>query len=528
MTTIEKGCVLVGVSEYGEFSSLIPLCKSIESRFGLHPVFVFTAGYGLWRDHGQLVELENWSWARLGSKSAYSFRYPLDEKSKAGYFRVYDHPWGDRGRTPGMFDGITLQVLKLAVSAGYVMRRVAHRWQSASASLPIGAKRHWDAQLKHARRLFKQLQPRLVLSGQDYILSVTSILAKVAEESGVKTVVVPYSMPPTTRELIESFAYGGQNRLRGVELLLAPRLNPKLLNHRRGGIYARVNLIDAIHAERLGLTPPEPWLPNSGRGIVFVPSKQAYDYYAKAGIPEAQLRLTGANWSDHFVRSAATRPERKQKLLDRVRAMLSGQGARRAAMADALNASKRLVIVSWPPNQWPRRALGCLTYSDLCQQFINSLSQIQSGGLASVVVSLHPTVNDQDILDRLEKAGVYVLRSSLIRYVDCADVFMSTVSSTSFWALQCGIPTINFDGYLYGYTEFDQAGAITVRTPQDAYEACEQLFENPAYMEEVMARIRDRAAYFTSEDGGCMDRIMNEMEALIAPPPSGKKSRWAL
>lgn len=521
MTTIEEGSVLVGVSEYGEFSSLIPLCKSIESRFGLHPVFVFTAGYGLWKDHGQLVELENWSWVRLGSKTACSFRRRLDEDSRAGYFRVYASSRGDLNRT-GQSGGIFLQVLKLAVSGSYVMRRLAQRWRSASDSVPLGARRHWDAQVKHARRLFDLLKPRLVLSGQDYILSVTSILAKVAEERGVKTAIVPYSMPPTTRELIESFAYGGYNRLRGLELLLAPRLNQKLLNSRRGSIYARLNLIDAIHAERLGLTPAEPWLPNSGRGVVFVPSRQAYDYYAKAGIPESQLRLTGASWSDHFVRSAATIAERKDKLLERVRSLLSGQGKRRAAMADALKANKRLVIVSWPPNQWPRKALGCLTYSDLCQQFINALGQIQGSGLASVVVSLHPTVNDKDLLDRLAKAGIYVLRSSLIRYLDCADVFVSTVSSTSFWALQCGIPTINFDGYLYGYTEFDEAGAITVRTPQDVYESCEQLFERPGYMAEVVEQIRVRAAYFTLADGACMSRIMDELGALVAMAPGAR------
>lgn len=522
MTTIEQGSVLVGVSEYGEFSSLIPLCKSIESRFGLHPVFVFTAGYGLWKDHGQLLELENWSWVRLGSKTTCSFRSRLDEDSKAGYFRVCADTVRDDLRRAKPSDSISLKVLKLAAAVGYVMCRITHRWQSAGDSSPLGVRRHWDAQVKHARSLFDMLQPRLVLSGQDYILSVTSILAKVAEEHGVKTAIVPYSMPPTTRELIESFAYGGHNRLRGLELLLASRLNPKLFNYRRGGIYSRVNLIDAIHAERLDLTPSEPWLPNSGRGVVFVPSQQAYDYYAKAGIPESQLRLTGASWSDHFVRSGKTTSERKDKLLERVRSMLSGQGKRRAAIANVLKLNKRLVIVSWPPNQWPRKALGCLTYSDLCQQFINALNQIQSTGLASVVVSLHPTVNDKDLLDRLEKAGIYVLRSSLIRYLDCADVFVSTVSSTSFWALQCGIPTINFDGYLYGYTEFDEAGAITVRTPQDVYESCEQLFERPGYMADVTAQIRVRAAYFTLADGGCMDRIMGELGGLVAMAPKGK------
>lgn len=514
MTTIVNKSILVAVSEYGEFGSLLPLAKELEKRLGLHPVFVFTPGYGLAHEHGRLVEIECWSWVQLGTKNQ-SFRTLMDENSGNGYFPTAQDS-GNRNRdsdsgqnvsvpTTSRVESVILQLIFTAFTANRALKRLAIRGNSHGSKTP---RSELKKQLKHAELIFQKVQPQMVLSGQDYALSVTSFLSKVGEKYGVRTVIVPFSMPPTTKEIIETFTYHGYNRLNGIEKWLARWIIPHWLNENRERFYSRVSPAAAIAADSLGLTPPQPWLPNSGRGVVCVPSRWAQEYYSKAGITTDQLRLTGAPWSDRLVRSATTRSARKERLMANIKALSSGRLRRRGL-------AEKLAILSWAPNQYPRKSHGCPTYEDLCNQFITAVQELENAGIARVAVSLHPTLTDTKLLNSLRKAEVFVLRSSLIDYVDCADVFVSTVSSTNFWALQCGIPTINFDGYLYGYTEFDEAGAITITTPFELFSVCKRLFEDETYHAEIKARIADRSPCFCETGGGNLERIMSTMVDLL-------------
>jgi hypothetical protein len=520
MTTIENRSVLVAVSEYGEFGSLQPLAKELEKQFGLHPVFVFASGYGLAHEHGRLVEIEGWSWVQLGTHNK-AFRTLMDAKSDSGYFPTVlnsgagnDVRDGGRNAVPLASSRLEFLVLQMLSTANRVVKRAA-KFRSASPG------RDWSVsrikkQLKHAEHIFNMLRPRLVISGQDFALSVTSFLSYVGERHGVKTAIVPFSMPPTTKELIETFAYHGYNKLSGIEKLLCQRNIPHWLNENREHVYSRVPPPAAIAADSLGLTPPQPWLPNSGRGVICAPSKWAREYYLKAGIPSSQLRLTGAPWSDRLVRSKNTRSARRDRLMANIESLASGK-LRRRGLPD------KLAILSWAPNQYPRKALGCPTYEDLCDQFIIAVQELESMGIARIAVSLHPTLTDSKLLSKLHDSKVFVLRSSLIDYIDCADVFISTVSSTNFWALQCGIPTINFDGYLYGYTEFDEAGAITVRTPLEIFSVCKRLFEDESYLAEIKSRIADRSAEFCEVGGENLECIISTMADLLCVDESANR-----
>lgn len=525
MTTIENGSVLVAVSEYGEFNAMLRLCRMIETRLKLHPVFVFSPTYGLVKEHSQLAEAEGWSWVQLGCLE-YSYLSTLDISSKNGYFRVYD----DRiffGKTR-IWSNPSLLRKKFNIArlyASYAYRRGRRLYRivlrlllrgivkvnvdESGVRLPRNPLKRLQMQLQHAEEIFQSVYPRLILSGQDYALSVTAILAKVGENSGIKTAIIPYSMPPTTREVIETFSYFNFNRLQGIEKKVASNLNPKWINFHRGHAYCRLNVFDALAAEKLDLMPPEPWLPNSGKGIIFATSQQCYDYYSSAGVAKKQLKLTGSDWNDHLVQAASSREKRKSQLFDRIQARYKKA---------KINTSHMLIIISWPPNQWPRKAKECRSYEELCQQFITYLSHIQNSGLATAVISLHPTLRDHKLVENLESAELYVLRSNLMEFIDCTDIFISTVSSTSFWALQCGIPTINFDGYLYGYTEFDEAGAITVKTPLEAYEVIERILSEDAFFLETKRQIAQKSGYFTITDGKCMERILDALAALASPP----------
>lgn len=510
-TTIQSPICLVAVSEYGELHSLLPLARDIETRLGLHPLFVFSSGYGKVIEHGQLVELQGHSWIQIGSVLR-SYMTPEDVSSEGGYFQVrpVDSPTSPPSPTKTVVNRLPLGS-RVKIELDHLYHRVKRRLFGEADDVSVLS--DLRRQMRFADEIFKRLDVRLIVSGPDYALSVTSILAKAGARRGIQLAIVPYSMPPTTREIVESFARLKINRIRKNREPFFKRYFPTWLISYRGVTYSRLNTRDMMLADRFGLTPPLPWTPNSGLGKLLLPSEQAMDYYRKSGIADDKLVVTGAPWNDDLISLESSRKERKQQLFKRIRSELKASG--RQGDID----TEKLVIVSWPPNQWPRAAMGCDTYNDLCRQFITNLAAIQIAELAYVGVSLHPTVSDPAIINGLRRAGIVVLRDSLINLVDCADIFSATVSSTAFWAIQCGIPTINFDGYLYGYREFDEAGAITVRTPGQMRGVMDRLLSDEAAYAEAHRGILASRDYWTMRSGNSQERIMGELKAMMLRNP---------
>lgn len=514
-TSINSQAVLVAVSEYGEFSSMFGLCARIEDDLGLHPVFVFPAGYGKINEHSAQVRYNNWSWLVLGDPKSESFFTKTDLETDGGYYtnpsrrpvlaandENKDQSHGSDVRSGNIFSDAKWKILEQYFRWTWRQRAIRKR-DGRILRNPVGRS------VKHAAKLIDRIDPCLTISGQDYALSVTSILSKEGERKGIKTLIIPYSMPPTTKEIIESYCHLGINKVPRAQVRLLNRLFPHWIYEYRGSHYTRLRAHEIFNSERHELSPPLPWTPNSGRGVVLAPSQQAYDYYVKSGIAEDQLRVTGATWNDALIKNQEDLPDRKVDLVKTIKNRFTSLPSSKKHIVRALKDNQKIVVVSWPPNQWPRAALGCDTYQDLCQQFIDALDSIQSSGTACVVVSLHPTITDQNLLKTLKKQGLMVARRSLMSVIDCADVFVSTVSSTTFWALQCGIPSINFDGYLYSYDEFDAAGASTVTTPQAMRQEIIRLLSDDEIYKNTRRQIEDRRMHWTMMDGDSMKRILD-------------------
>lgn len=527
-TSIDSATAFIPVSEYGEFSSMMSLCPILENELGLHPVFIFPQGYGKIHDHGRQVQYRNWSWVQLGSPRNANFFSQSDVDSGAGYYpTAANAPKIDQAlaNTKVAKERIgTSEYIALYMMLGSLVRekisnrfKKKHEKQSFLNRIPL----NWlNQSIKHAKMLFDKLNPALVVSGQDYALSSTSIVALVAERYDVKSVIVPYSMPPTTKELIESFSQIGVNRLNKRTAKRLKKKHPEWVFSFRGVDYSRIRPFEIAYLKAIGLAPPRPWTPNSGRGVMLVPSQQAFDYYKASGVSPTLLRITGASWSDVLVRNKASIGARKAGLLRDIKSRLASLPRQKSHLRTILADVEKVVVVSWPPNQWPRSAVDCNSYQDLCRQFAQSLDSLQESGTACVAISLHPTVTDPEILDLIQQHGLLVVRQSLLNFVDCADIFVSTVSSTTFWALQSGIPSINYDGYLYGYTEFERAGAETVTRVQEMQIKIEALLDNDQLYQKNRQAILDQIDYWSLSDGKSMERIVDTLKALAKPTAS--------
>jgi hypothetical protein len=139
-----------------------------------------------------------------------------------------------------------------------------------------------------------------------------------------------------------------------------------------------------------------------------------------------------------------------------------------------------------------------------------------------VAVSLHPTLVGRPLHAELKREGIYVLDRQLVEVLDCADIFLATVSSTLLWSLQLEIPSVNFDVYRYGYREFSEAGIIDVSSVPDLRATLLSLIRQPDHYASVQEALRVSRGHWGMFDGSCTKRIMDELSALMPQPVTGK------
>lgn len=539
------------VSEYGEFSSLIPLAKEVNSKLGLHPVFVFKHDYGALDSHTQQLDSLGISWVSSDNASLHN---DFSSSSNVDDYlvnapRVIPRPGAGLGTRLNAATALTwisniVAVLVAPVFMLALMPLIIWRWARPHTMLrkmnsffrlfPGLLRWRYSRLIREMRKIFALFNPAIVISGQDYPLSVTAIASFVAHEHGVATVIVPFSMTPTTKELAESFAGSKTNLLRGrfAKWLIMSRFT-KWVNSYRGRLYTRLTFSEILAAEGLGLVPPLPWMPNSGRGVLLLPGQQSFDYCARSGIPTDQMRVTGAVWADQLWSNLSTRKERRAQLIRDIDSaslrprssfknqkrhivisvgQFVGETAHRKPM-NIPSQDKKILLISWPPNQSPRAATGQQSYVHLCEELAKMLDSIKDE--VSIAISLHPTLAGTDVQNLLEENDLFVLSAPLNEVIDCCDIFVATVSSTLLWSLQLGIPCINFDIYRYGYREFREAGMIEATSIYELRQSLLSIVQNPKVGEEIVEHMSLERSRWGLFDGHSVDRILDEISSLL-------------
>jgi hypothetical protein len=545
--------VFLTVSEYGEFFHLLGLASAVATAFGLHPVFLFKAGYGALDRHSQIVEARGFSWI-LENNARIMFDLSGIASADDDYVPSYvlsarDASTSTAGAPRGLLT-VAYAIYRIAANIGKLIALVllpillpisisayVLRHSTRPLALIVSQKRLkraiWSSldprnavkiRLRNLARHFYRFNPVMVISGQDYPLSVTTLAASIAEARGIPTVIVPFSMTPTTKEVAESFAGLGINRVRGLfrrRLLLI--LAPRWLHRYRGRTYMRLPFHEILASETHKLTPPQPWTPNSGRGVVFAASRQSVDYCLSAGIPPNQLRLTGALWNDELDARNDTRETRRAALIREIQLaqttwqIMQWRGLR-ASVVDPdtlIQDNKKLILVSWPPNQWPRNATGFSAYEDFNRGLVDMLASIKHARYANIVISLHPTLVGTEHASYIRQAGLVITDADLIDVIDCADIFTATVSSTLLWSLRCAIPSINFDPYRYQYREFREAGMLEAATVRQLRQLLLSLVTEDGVFRETKERMLASRDYWTARDGHSRERIIAAIGILM-------------
>lgn len=355
-------------------------------------------------------------------------------------------------------------------------------------------------EIDYFQNLIQETQASLVVMAGDLVGYNTPEVVKAAHLAGRSCVIVPSTMSDGT-EQAEAYYFDPQFSCTRWLNRVAGMIWPKWKKFHKGKWMVRLPAEQIMNRQILHLDPPLPWISSSSRAdAIAVESLAMKDYYLRCGILSELLRETGSLANDNLAGVAQQKNILKSRLLDEL----------------GLDPRKKILLTALPPDflYMPGGRPECefKNYQDLKKFWIQSLSQADQ---FNTVISLHPSVNIEDFRD-LENDHVKISSLSIVNLLPLCDVFVASVSSTIRWAITCAKPTINYDVYVYRYTDFNAVkGVVYLDKSQDFVTTINKINSDAAYLSFLQNEIQSEAAQWGSLDGLEGKRMLELFEELI-------------
>jgi pyruvate-formate lyase-activating enzyme len=415
--------VLAIVGEVAEFTALAHLARRLMQQGEWQPVIYFTEPYPQLTKH--VLRCRQWQlpvWAGPRVLEAYPQQFLFDNRSTG---KIELPPL-----TPQQQELLDwCRSLNLPELDGHV--RMLRREQA------------------FFRRVLDQLQPAVLVLGQENVSKYTTIYSRTALEYRISTAIVPWCLAsreefeaavsviplydattPSARRFCERFP---QWRLSGTrELLRAP-------------------VFEAAALEILGCAPDNPWTFQSGFATALaVESPWMLRHYRSQGVPEHWLHLTGS-WCDDALQDGLAYWHRKREQLCREL---------------HLEPHRPLILAALPSNQLHNRRLvtDFSSFEEILIYWADTLAALTD---CQTILVAHPSISPAK-LRQLERSNVRYSDRPTYELMPLADALVACVSSVIRWALACGLPVVDYDLYRFGYYYFrGEPNVHTVETRRD-------------------------------------------------------------
>jgi hypothetical protein len=176
------------------------------------------------------------------------------------------------------------------------------------------ALRELKERIAYAAAIIASVRPGLLVLAGDNPGYDTACFIRAAHDAGLRVVLVPSTMSNGLEEA-EVYSKNPRYLVQGAPNRLAAALFPKWGREHNGKRVLRVPGDRALAIELLGLSPPRPWIFNSGFADAIATESDAMrDYYLENGIPPAQLVDCGSLANDTLHEALAQRAERRAEL----------------------------------------------------------------------------------------------------------------------------------------------------------------------------------------------------------------------
>ena len=341
----------------------------------------------------------------------------------------------------------------------------------------------------------------VVLVPEDIVGPVWPLLIRAAHEVGIPTLVFPYTLA-NQKEAVQSLKSEPLFQTRNNRI--AAWLFPRWRWHTDGLDLVRLPSGHIFAHELFGVSPPAPWLMNSGyANAICVDSPASYAYFANSGIPKSKLSVTGSVSQDHLHAQKAIKTEALAAL----------------AASLGLVGDKPLLLISGCPNQLAGKVPYC-EFSSI-EEVAHHLGQALAPLRDEYHIVLRPHPNYLQFGELMRSFGVISTLIPTSRLVPLSDLFIGFASATIRWAIACAVPTVNYDIFHYGYDDFGNADGVVTLTESTAFTSIlSSLKPADARYADLKMKIEQNSKFWSYLDGGSVGRIQAAIEFECGKKPS--------
>jgi hypothetical protein len=343
-----------------------------------------------------------------------------------------------------------------------------------------------------------------VLIPEDIVGNIWPVVINTGHKRGIPTLVLPYTLA-NREEAVQGLK--DVPAFQTKQNKVAARMYPKWRYREKGIDLVRLPSSHIFAHEDLGITPPDPWMMNSGYSDkILVDSQATLEYFLAGGIPRSQLSIVGSVSQDRMFRLRQNRAAHLEQLRREL----------------GLSGDKPLLLISGCPNQLTSPVPYCEFNSIAAVAAHVGESVAPLAAEYHLVVRPHPNFVEFGAL--LEPFGIVTSTQPTSSLVPLADLFVAFASATIRWAIACGIPTVNYDVFTYGYGDFAAAkGVATVSGSKEFRDLVRSLVPGSAPLQAHWSRAQAAGAHWSMMDGQSLSRIEAEIAGARERCAAAKK-----
>lgn len=341
-------------------------------------------------------------------------------------------------------------------------------------------------------RYIRQNHIDAIIIPEDIVGYIWPVAVKAAHKQKIPCLIFPYTIA-NQQEAFQGvrFVEDFQTKVNWVTARLFPRWRMR----QDGADLVRLPGTHIVAHEIFRITPPLPWMMNSGYADVIGVENQAMaDYYKKAGIPERRLRIIGTVNDDMLYEHVRKREEKRAQLGKEI----------------GIDPQRPILLLGGCPNQLAGEVPHCEfgNMEEIARHIADCTKPLRDS--FQLVVRPHP--NYPEFGKMMVDGGYIPTMIDTARLVAVCDLYIAFASATIRWSIACGIPTVNYDIFHYGYDDFASVqGVFNVKEPDEFCDTIRSLRPDGSVYAEASEAIGRERAYWSMMDGACVDR----MEALI-------------
>ena len=331
---------------------------------------------------------------------------------------------------------------------------------------------------------FKNHQITSIVLGEENILMDT-FLYKKSLGSG-KCFVYPYTIPNPKEMAGGAAFFTSKYTFLGFLLFV---FGGRFTKTFRQNIFLLISPYKIFAMFLVGYFPRRPWILNADTAdLVCIESQKMADLYKKIGVQKSRLSVIGTI-NDDILAEIMT-----EKLI------------RKTAFQKKYGLpEKPMILVGFPPNQYPIKSAEKANYAELMTSWAESLRPFL--GQYNIVVTKHPRTTQN--FDSMLQMGFVVAAESTVELIPLASLYIASVSATIRWALAAGVPVINYDTYQYKYGDYENAiGVSNLYSEIEFKKELLHILNDSSYYSDWVERLAQEATLWGVLDGKAADRFL--------------------